>query len=55
MKEEPKIELNGFVEEGYYKSVFIIGNIKVCNTKKFNWFQKKMIKIFFGFEVEDYE
>lgn len=54
MSEEQKIE-KWNVEEGYYKSIFTIGNVKVCNTKKFNWFQKKMIKIFFGFEVEDYE
>lgn len=53
--DKDKITLNGFVEEGYYKSIFTIGNVKVMNTKKFNWFQKKMIKIFFGFEVEDYE
>lgn len=36
------------------KSIFEIGNIKIYNTKKFNWIQKKMIKFFFGFEVKDY-
>lgn len=37
------------------KSIIKIGNIIIYNTKKFNSFQKKMIKLFFGFEVQDYE
>lgn len=29
------------------KSMLEIGNIKIYNIKKFNWFQRKMFKIFF--------
>lgn len=39
-----------------YKSIIKIGdNVIIHNITKFNWFQKKMIKLFFGFEVKDYE
>ena len=44
-----------YIEKPNYKSIVKIGELYVYNTHKFNWFQKKMIKIFFGFEVEDYE
>lgn len=37
------------------KSKIIIGNLTIFNTKKFNWFQKKMIKLCFGFEVNNLE
>ena len=30
-----------------------IGNCTIYINKHFNWFQKKMIKWCFGFEVED--
>ena len=35
------------------KSKIIIGNLTIFNTKKFNWFQKKMIKLVFGIKIED--
>lgn len=40
------------------KSTIIIGRnpgIEIGVNKKFNWFQKKMIKWCFGFEVEEYK
>lgn len=38
-----------------YKSIIKIGNITVFCPTKFNSLQRKMIKIFFGFEVKNYE
>lgn len=35
------------------KSKIIIGNLTIFNTKKFNWFQKKMIKLVFGIKIEN--
>lgn len=38
------------------KSIIIIGDnpsIQVAVNKKFNWFQKKMIKWCFGFEIKE--
>lgn len=40
------------IEEDY-KSKIIVGNITMFCLKKFNWFQRKMLKMFFGFEVEN--
>lgn len=37
------------------KSLLRIGNMVIHNTHHFNWFQRKMWKLFFGFEVENYE
>lgn len=38
-----------------YKSILIIGNIQIKNTKHFNWFQKKMFKLIFGIKIIDIE
>ena len=38
-----------------YKSVIKVGNMELLSFYKYNKFQKKMVKLFFGFEVEDYE
>lgn len=38
-----------------YKSTFVVGNITMFCTKRFNWFQRKMLKVFFGFEVNNLE
>ena len=35
------------------KSHLKLGNIVVCTSRRFNWFQRKMWKLFFGFDVED--
>lgn len=37
------------------KSKIIIGNLTIFNTKKFNWLQRKMFKIFFGIEINNLE
>ena len=37
------------------KSLLEIGNIKVYNIKKFNWFQRKMFKILFGIKINNLE
>lgn len=37
------------------KSILKIGNIKIYNTKKFNWLQRKMFKIFFGIKINNLE
>lgn len=36
-----------------YKTKIIVGDVTVMLTKRFNWFQKRMLNVFFGFEVED--
>jgi len=36
-----------------YKSKIIVGNITMFCLKRFNWLQRKMLNIFFGFEVEN--
>lgn len=35
------------------KSYLQTGNLTIMNTKHFNWLQKKMWKIFFGFDIKD--
>lgn len=37
------------------KSILKIGNMVIHNTHHFNWFQRKMWKLFFGFEIENVE
>jgi hypothetical protein len=37
------------------KSHLKIGNMVISNTHRFNWFQRKMWKLFFGFEIENVE
>lgn len=44
---------NPFENRDKFITKITIGNIEVRNTKQFNWLQKLMIKIFFGFIVED--
>lgn len=39
-------------EEEKIKSKFKIGNVIICLPKKYNWFQKKMYKIFFNIDLE---
>ena len=54
--QEPLIEIDyRKKEEEKYRSILIIGNMKIRNTKKFNWFQRKMFKIFFGIEINNLE
>lgn len=35
------------------KSCLQAGDLTIMNTKHFNWLQKKMWKIFFGFDIKD--
>ena len=35
------------------KSHLKIGNLTIYNTHQFNWFHRMMIKLFFGFEIEN--
>ena len=35
------------------KSNFKIGNIIICLPRKYNWFQKKMYKLFFNIDLEE--
>ena len=38
-----------------YKSKLVVGNVTMYCTKKFTWFQRKMLNIFFGFEAKNLE
>lgn len=35
------------------KSILEIGNIKVYNIKKFNWFNRLMFKLIFGIKIKN--
>lgn len=35
------------------KSTLEIGNIKIYNIKKFNWFNRLMFKLVFGIKIEN--
>ena len=37
------------------KSLLRAGNMVIHNSRHFNWFQRKMRKLFFGFEIENVE
>lgn len=55
---DEKIEVSNkiYFNEPDYKSVICFAEtFRVCSIKRFNWFQKKMLKIFFGIEVLNYE
>ena len=41
------------VETPEYKSKLILGNTTIYLTKKLNWFQRKMYKIFFNIIAEN--
>ena len=56
MNEHTQFVINDHVK---YKSKIIIGDddcyqVTVHVAKHFNWFQKRMIKLCFGFRIEDY-
>ena len=44
-------EINGKLEKP--KSTIQIGNITIYCTKKFNWFNKLMIRLIFSWDVKD--
>lgn len=37
------------------KSHLKIGNLTIHNTHRFNWLERKMWKLFFGFEIKNVE
>lgn len=50
------INSNVFFEEPDYKSIICFSeNFRVCSIKKYNWLQKKMLKLIFNIEVINYE
>lgn len=51
MNNQIYMQIDKLVED--YKSKIIVGNITMYCLKEFNWFQRKMLKMFFGFEVEN--
>ena len=42
-------------KEPTYRSELKIGNLTVYNEKRFNWFNRLMMKIIFGWEVTTYK
>ena len=51
---KPEKELNiGYNNWPEIKSYIRIGNVTIYSTHHFNWFQRKMWKLFFGFEIEN--
>lgn len=50
---EPLIEIDCRKKEEEYHSILIIGNMKIRNTKKFNWFKRVMFKLVFGIKIEN--
>ena len=54
-----EVILNNIIKIGYgfpkIKSHLTIGNMVIHNTHHFNWFECKMWKLFFGFEIENVE
>lgn len=53
IQQEPLIEIDYRKKEEKYHSILIIGNMKIRNTKKFNWFKRVMFKIVFGIKIEN--
>ena len=52
IEQEPLIEIEYRKQNEKYKSIMVIGNMKISNIKKFNWFQKLMYKICFNIEIK---
>ena len=55
VEEKPFIETteNPFIKIPVYKSELVVGNISVRFTKKFNWFNRLMLKLVFGLEIKN--
>ena len=60
-KEIPFLEIKLYDEEGNeiitentdFKSELVVGNIYIRFTKKFNWFQRLMLKLIFGLNIHN--
>lgn len=48
-----KIDTKESIKLPKYKSMMEIGNIKVNNTKHFNWIQKLFWRILLGIKIKD--
>lgn len=53
IQQEPLIEIDYRKKEEKYLSTLTIGNVKVNNIKKFNWFNRLMFKLVFGIKIEN--
>jgi hypothetical protein len=42
-------------KEPIYRSEIKVGNMIIYNEKKFNWFNRFMMKLVFGWEVKNYK
>ena len=51
-EEVPLIEIEYRKKEEKYHSILIIGNMKIRNTKKFNWFYRLMFRLLLGIKIE---
>ena len=52
IEQESLIEIDYRKKEEKYHSIFTIGNIRIKNTKKINWFNRLMFKMLFGIKIE---
>lgn len=55
MEDLPFAEITGnpFIKTPVYKSELIIGNITIRFTKKFNYFNRLMMKLVFGWDIKN--
>lgn len=61
MKDNNKIQLSDDLKDLYCvdttilngkpKSILEVGNITIYNSKKFNWLNRLMFKVFFGIKI----
>lgn len=53
MEDKPLLTINREYWDNYNaRSKLIVGNITIYLDKKFNWFNRLMLKLLFGLEVE---
>ena len=45
--------INNEIKELKYNSKLVIGNLTIYFTKKFNWFNRIMLKLIFGFDIRN--
>lgn len=50
-KETPFIEFGEIFDTPIYKSEIIVGNLTIRLTKRFNWLNRLMFKVFFGLKI----
>lgn len=55
LNSKPVLEIRRADTESDYKSKLVVGNITVRLTKKFNWFNRLMIRLVFGLKIEKEE